>query len=309
MSSQIIYADMEVIQEHFDAKSIFIFDLEFIGDVRKLHTCLIWEIAVFCVPTQQWFECVVDPSPDMQTFPPPPIPEIPRLTRAFLDEQNAITWDKVMPSLISWVERQRNGTIPVFVSHNTFRADKPILELEGRRYSMHMPLNWYFFDSLHFARRVIRNTNGNYSLNGLHEQIFGTIIENAHRARYDVIACTDILRHLTGDAWTLEGPMYPVYSTALRTIRWIGQKAEQLLFEANIRSVEELYLLIMSNARKCNTTLETAAYNTVDVIMQHRLPKDNIQNISKQLTDKNKCMYCHIFMEPVTLRCAPPSPK
>lgn len=300
---------MEQIEQYYAPRCLFIFDLEFIGDVRKLNSCYIWEIAVFCVQTQQWFERVIDPSPDLKTFPPPPIPEIPQLTRAFLNENNAITWDNVMPNLVAWVEEQRKGALPVFVSHNTFRADKPIMELEGRRYSMHMPLNWYFFDSLHFARRVIRNTNGNYSLNGLHEQIFGSKIKNAHRARYDVVACTNILQHLTNNTWTLQGPMYPVYSTALRTIRWIGQKAEQLLFEANIRSVEELYLLVMSHARKSNTTLELTAFNTLELIMQNRLPRDNVKNISEQLSNKNKCLYCHIFMEPVALRCESPNLK
>lgn len=300
---------MEQIENNTQMKSLFVFDLEFIGDVRKLNTCYIWEIAVYCVASQQTFEMVIDPLPSMKEFPPPPIPEIPQLTRAFLTEHGAVTWDIAFPKLVAWVEQQRCGALPVFISHNTFRADKPILELEGRRYGMHMPLNWYFFDSLHFSRRVIRNTNGNYSLNGLHEQIFGMKIENAHRARFDVIACTNILQHLTNNTWALQGPMYPVYSTALRTIRWIGQKAEQLLFEANIKSVEELYLLLMTNARKSNCNLDTAVFVTLQNIMQNRLPLDNVKNISDQLTNHNRCMYCHIFMEPVALRCESPNPK
>ena len=300
---------MEQIQEVFLAKALFVFDLEFIGDVRKLGSCFIWEGAVYCVHTQEWFEMVIDPDPSMQTFPPPPIPEIPQLTREFLTEYNAVTWDVVFPKFCKWVEAQRQGLLPIFISHNTFRADKPILELEGRRYSMHMPLNWYFFDSLHFSRRVIRNTNGNYSLNGLHEQIFGTKIENAHRARYDVVACIDILQNLTNNQWTLEGPIYPVYTTALRTIRWIGQKAEQLLYEANIRSVEQLYMLIMQNARKTNIPLESVVLQTLHTILNNRLPKDNVKNIAAQLTSTQNCMYCHIFMEPVALRCVSPNPR
>lgn len=299
---------MEQIQEVFLAKALFVFDLEFIGDVRKLGSCFIWEIAVYCVHTQEWFEMVIDPDPSMQTFPPPPIPEIPQLTREFLTEHNAVTWDVVFPKFCEWVEAQRQGLLPIFISHNTFRADKPILELEGRRYSMHMPLNWFFFDSLHFSRRVIRNTNGNYSLNGLHEQIFGTKIENAHRARYDVVACIDILQNLTNNQWTLEGPIYPVYTTALRTIRWIGQKAEQLLYEANVRSVEQLYMLIMQNARKTNIPLESVVLQTLHTILNNRLPKDNVKNIAAQLTSTQNCMYCHIFMEPVALRCVSPNP-
>lgn len=300
---------MEKIEDFQAAKSLFIFDLEFIGDVRKLGTCYIWEIAVYCLHTQQWFEMVIDPDPAMKVFPPPPIPEIPQLEREFLTKHCAVTWDKALPSLIEWVDAQRGGALPVFISHNTFRADKPIMELEGRRYSIHMPLNWFFFDSLHFSRRVIRNTNGNYSLNGLHEQMFGTKIQNAHRARYDVHACVSILQHLTQNTWNLQGPMYPVYTTALRTIRWIGQKAEQLLFESNVRSVEDLYMLIMSNGRKTNNALEITVLQTLMTIIQNRLPQDNVKNIAAQLTGVQNCMYCHTFMEPIVLRCGSPNLK
>lgn len=300
---------MEPIETNKQIKTLFVFDLEFIGDVRKLNTCYIWEIAVFCVRTGNRFEMIVDPMPSMTTFPPPPIPEIPQLTREFLTKHHAVTWDVVFPQLVAWIDQQRCGTLPVFISHNTFRADKPIMELEGRRYAMHLPLNWYFFDSLHFSRRVIRNTNGNYSLNGLHQQIFGTKIDNAHRARYDVIACTNILQNLTKNTWALQGPMYPAYSTALRTIRWIGQKAEQLMFEANVRSVEELYMLVMANARKTNFDLDTSVFTTLQNILKDRLPIDNIRNISDQLSHRNHCMYCHTFMEPVSVRCVSPSPK
>lgn len=67
---------MELIEQSPLMKSFFIFDLEFIGDVRNLSTCRIWEIAVFSLQTNQWFECIIDPDPTMQIFPPPPIPEI-----------------------------------------------------------------------------------------------------------------------------------------------------------------------------------------------------------------------------------------
>ncbi len=299
---------MENIEDDYLVKALFVFDLEFIGDVRNLSSCFIWEIAVFSVLTQEWFEMVIDPDPSKQIFPPPPIPEIPQLTREFLDQNQAVTWDVAFPKLTNWVDEQRKNMLPVFISHNTFRADKPIMELEGRRYSMHMPLNWYFFDSLHFSRRVIRNTNGNYSLNGLHEQIFGKGIENAHRAKEDVVACINIMQHLTNNTWQLQGPMYPVYSTALRTIRWIGQKAEQLLFEANIRSVEQLYMIIMSNARKTNAPLSTVVLQTLATALQNRLPKDNVKNIAQQLTSTQNCMYCHTFMQPVALRHVSPNP-
>ena len=301
---------MQQIETCPTAKTFFVFDLEFIGDVRQLSSCKIWEIAVYCVTTQQWFEHTVDPDPSMTVFPPPPIPEIPQLTRAFLNETAAVTWDKIFLHFTTWIAQQSAGTMPVFISHNTFRADKPILELECRRYGVHMPLTWYFFDSLHFSRRIIRNTNGNYSLSGLHEQIFGRKIQNAHRARADVVACISIMQHLTANSWSMQGPIYPTYATALRTIRWIGQKAEEILFQANIKSVEELYIELLSGARNMyGGTFHDSTIMTLTRLIGNKLPPDNIKNIAMQLAGPAKCIYSHVFMEPLSLRCGSPNPK
>ena len=274
--------------------------MEFIGDVRDLTSCYIWEIAVYCTTTGQWFEAVVDPMPGMTSFPPPPIPEIPQLTRQFLLANKAQTWDIIFQSLAQWVHANTMNTIPIFISHNTFRADKPILELECRRYSVHMPFNWYFFDSLHYARRVIRNATGNYSLSGLHEQLFGSKIINAHRARNDVVACISILSHLTNNTYNICGPIYPTYTTALRTIRWVGQKAEEILFDANIYSVEDLYQIIMTTIRKNylmnGAPIHENILNVLIGIMGNKLPPDNIRHIAEVLSNPNKCVYCHTFM-------------
>lgn len=305
--------NMERVEHYQHPVTQFVFDLEFIGDVRKLSSCYIWEVAVYCVQTQQWFEAVVDPSPSMNTFPPPPIPEIPQLTRSFLNNAAAKTWDVVFQELLVWVATQSGRTTPMFISHNTFRADKPILELECRRYEVHMPLHWFFFDSLHFSRRVVRNTNGNYSLSGLHEQIFGQSIQNAHRARNDVVACMAILNHLTSGSWSFQGPMYPTYCTALRTIRWIGQKAEEILFKCNIRSVEELYTFLLKEARshyvQQGLDFGASVQTTLFRCFGDQLPSDNIRNIAAVLASAKKCVYCHTFMEPVGLRCDSPSLK
>ena len=311
---KMLYNDigMQRIENITDPTVLFVFDLEFIGDVRKLNTCYIWEIAVYCTATQQWFELVVDPDPSLKIFPPPPIPEIPQLTREFLEKSGAVTWDIAFKQFAAWVDVQRHGALPIFISHNTFRADKPILELECRRYSLHMPLFYYFFDSLHFSRRVIRNTNGNYSLSGLHQQIFNKPIENAHRARNDVMACISILQNLTACAWALQGPIYPSYCTALRTVRWIGQRAEELLFESNIRSVESLYLVIMERARRLDhqtIPLADIISQTLESLMRNKLPRENIRNIAMQLASPERCLYCHTFMEPLVLRCGSPNLK
>ena len=283
---------MELIEDWPPRKSFYIFDLEFIGDVRNLKTCKIWEIAVYSLETQQWFEEVVDPDPDVVVFPPPPIPEIPQLTREFLNEKQAQSWSIVFKKLEAWVSAQSVG-VPIFISHNTFRADKPIMELECRRFYQQMPLNWYFFDSLHFSRQYMKNTSGNYSLSGLHQQLFDCPIENAHRARADVVACIKIMATITKGSWNLQGPVYPVYSTSLRTIRWIGQKAEKVLYNQGIRSTEELFALIQKNARidkvQFNHSSEVSIFNTLIKLIQTRLPLENVKNIANIVSEMGLC--------------------
>jgi len=290
---------MELIEQYPLQKSFFIFDLEFIGDVKKLSTCRIWEIAVFSLQTNQWFECIVDPDPTVDIFPPPPIPEIPELKREFLTENNAEIWANLCTKLEIWVSTNSLGGIPIFISHNTFRADKPIIELEFKRAGCVMPLDWYFFDSLHFSRRMVKNTNGNYSLSGLHQQLFGEPIKNAHRARADVIACMRIMSSITNGMWDIKGPIYPSYSTALRTIRWIGQKAENILYNKNIRSVENLYTLIVSNARvdriRTRLSFDQSVFKTLQTIIGHQLPMDNIKNISNVISN-DSIPICFTFM-------------
>jgi hypothetical protein len=87
----------------------------------------------------------------------------------------------------------------------------------------------------------------------------------------------------------LQGPVYPSYCTALRTIRWIGQKAEELFYMNNVRSVEQLYSMLQTNAR-LDMISEGLMYNasvqkTLTAILMDQLPADNIRNISSVITE------------------------
>lgn len=270
----------------------FVFDLEFIGKIHNLNTCRIWEISVFSKSTNNWFTRVVDPDPLMAVFPAPPIPELPQLTRTFLTEAKAETWDVVLTALIAWV-RIQTTKIPVFISHNTFKADKPILELESKRYNLLMPLHWFFFDSLHFCRDVMTSTSGNFSLGGLHQELFQRPIESAHRAKYDVIACTNIIATITNKTWSLHGPIYSTYTNSLRSIRWVGKKAETVFSKQNIHSVEMLLFVLKRNALTDYTRQSLTAPQSIEKTIRHllylELPADNIQNIVLTVQQLFKC--------------------
>tara|TARA_B110000858_G_scaffold19175_1_gene19272 strand:- start:1030 stop:1905 length:876 start_codon:yes stop_codon:yes gene_type:complete len=273
--------------QNFQNKSLFIFDLEFNGNIHNISTCKIWEIAVFCHDTGNMFECVVDPDPEQLVFPVPPIPEIPQLTREFLKNKNAQTFDIVLKKLTVWT-RSQTDKIPIFISHNTHKADKPILELEAARYFTHIPLNWFFFDSLHFCRDYFKSEDGNFSLSGLYRQLFHCDIKQCHRARADVEACTAILNKITVGSLQLFGPVYSSYTTSLRSIRWVGKKAEQLLIERNICSVENLLDICKRNASidYINHHMESlpSIHKTILNIFRNSLPSENINKIAEAIS-------------------------
>lgn len=303
--------------EHFPSPyALFIFDLEFIGNVRHLETCRLWEVAFYCVQSRQWFDKVVDPDPAMTVFPEPPIAAIPQLTREFLNTNNAQTWDKVFPSLCEWIRVQSAGCVPIFVSHNTFRADKPILEYECQRCQCMMPFHWFFFDSLHFSRQVVRNSMGNYSLSGLHQHLFGKPILDAHRARSDVVACVNILQHMTQGTWSLRGPVYPTYATSLRTVRWIGRKAEEVLHTLNIFSLEDLFLQLQCRVRTDyiihRMEPDMSIQNALQQWLSKDLPADNVSNITSVILETMKAEpFSQNFVSKTTLhlRSGSPNPK
>tara|TARA_B100000161_G_scaffold229805_1_gene176888 strand:- start:3947 stop:4786 length:840 start_codon:yes stop_codon:yes gene_type:complete len=224
----------------------FLFDLEFIYDVKHLSRCRIWEICVYSCRTMQVFHRVIDPNPKMSVFPEPPLKSIPRLTRDFLSSEGALPFSAVFPMVIEWIHdqlRQTPGAIPVLISHNTFRSDKPILENECKRHKIPLPYQWYFFDSLFFSRDCMHVKD--YSLNGLYRHFFGRDIENMHRAMTDVMACREILQHLG----PLKGPMYPVYTTSLRFLDGFGAKAEQCLYQNGYFCLEDLVQTILRQMR------------------------------------------------------------
>jgi len=89
----------------------------------------------------------------------------------------------------------------------------------------------------------------------------------------------------------LTGPIYSSYTTSLRTIKWVGKKAEHVLGEANIWSVEMLMALVKNNALHDHIYYrldsEQSIRKTVQNIMGDQLPQENVQNICTRVC----CLY------------------
>ena len=272
----------------------YVYDLEFIGDVQNINTCYIWEICVYHISSGQCFKQIIDPDPAKKTFPLPPIKEIPQLTRKFLDDNDAKHWSQVWPMFKMWINQTCQTFKPVFISHNTFRADKPLLELECQRIDELMPFKWYFFDSLHYCRENLSDYEGNYSLMNIYVGLFKTPFKNAHRAEADVHACLKILQHIS-PSFQLCGPIYPTYATSLRSIRWVGHSSEKQLYYRQIRSIEHLMVFLTNMFRQfvnvsyeelirnwCYDVFTNIPCNNIDLI------KTSIVSLVKKYHTKNQ---------------------
>ncbi len=220
--------------------STFVFDLEYIGPSNSLDTCYIWEIGVVHWSSGREFSITINP--DITPLPAP-FPGFPALTKEILEERNAVDFPTAWTMLLRWVNSQVTANSNVlWVAHNNFKADKPMLEVDTKRHGIILPYNWYFFDSLIYCRKHIPKL-ASYTLSDIYKTLFDHDIPNAHRALPDAIALRDILVSI--NKFTLSGPIYPAYSTSLQAIKWLGPSCEKHLFANNILSVEQLRINIM----------------------------------------------------------------
>lgn len=214
---------------------VVIWDLEFVGNIRtSLADCHIYNISAINLMTGHSFDVFV--LPDRDPYPPPATSQLPVVTPVSLKRRGAVTFKKAFTRFMQWCPDQ-----VVLVSHNNFRSDKPLLQLECNRVGLLIPLEWYFADSLIYLRQTIPRLSS-YTLNSVYSHLFCTDIPNLHEGLADCVALRRILVHL--GVRNFKTSMYPAYFTPLQVIPGIGTSSELLIFENSIRSVEELILTL-----------------------------------------------------------------
>lgn len=212
-------------------KNTFVFDLEYVGFTTNLQECFIWDIAIMNLLTGTSLSITV--KPPLPKLPPPFSDDFIEVTHELLHERSATTFTEAFAQIQNFL-----GPHPcILISHNCFKSDKILLEIESRRHGITLPFTWLFFDSLIFCRKILPKMNS-YTLNIIHNDIGLGNIENQHFALSDSIALRNILLRL--DYTQLHGPIYPPYSTSLQAVKWLGPSSEHSMFLKNIRSVEQL---------------------------------------------------------------------
>lgn len=64
---------------------------------------------------------------------------------------------ELIPIILQFVKsRQKPGGYVLLVAHNARTFDVPFLLSEFSRYSVDIPLNWLFFDTMTLARQLMK---------------------------------------------------------------------------------------------------------------------------------------------------------
>jgi len=272
--------------ESLGRKVIFVYDLEFIGDVHNHKTCKIWDISILCVSTGETFNTVVDPDSTCQNFPPPVVEGLFDLTRKFLNENRALTFNRMWPRIVQWVENRTFGNKAIFISHNNFSSDKPVLENHMLTYGTTIPTNWLFFDSLHYFRDNIKNLH-DYSLKGMVKYLMEIEHTDAHRAYIDTVRLTECLNIFTGGRWGLSGTVLPAFATSLRTLKGVGSMVETVFMKNDItceevlqHNLNNLVQLGYQQNRNPQTVMSEYIYN---ILFRENVPVENIKLVTQSI--------------------------
>jgi DNA polymerase III epsilon subunit-like protein len=219
---------------------VFIYDLEYVGTTTDLEDCHIWDIGIVHLLSGSALEVSVAPA--ITSIPPPFSEEFIQVTPELLQHRNAVPFSVAFDRILRFSGPP--NTPKVFISHNGFKSDKILLEIESRRHGIVLPLHWFFFDSLIFARRQLPKQTS-YSLSTIHTELGLGDIPNQHFALADAFALRNVILKL--DYQTLNGPMYPPYCTSLQAVKWLGPSCEHAMITNGVKGVEQLLHHILND--------------------------------------------------------------
>lgn len=200
-------------------------DFEFVGDLQKdISDCHIWNIGAV-KPDGSTFEIILNVPTNKKTHS-----GCVHVTDAFLAKYNAVPFDIGFRQFVNWMGQQA-----VLISHNNFKSDKLVLELECRRHQVQLPA-WYFYDSLLFLRSNL--TLPSYRLADVYLHVMKKPFKETHNALPDALGLREILQKIPPKGLY----MYPRYVTPLQNVRWVGAACEHEFVNSGIRSVEQLIM-------------------------------------------------------------------
>lgn len=239
---------------HFCAVShprLFVVDLEWLGDVTRPSSTLIYSIAAVHCASGHTFYQVINPGLTSQQLREYRVYEgCRKVTRSWLRREKAETFKVAFQRLVNFVkahsvvqqEFREINLAPILAAHGAFRADKPVLASAIRRTGTAFPQDWKWFDTLHFFRRVMPSARGPNQMGYSLHQIANTVgvdyekLGRPHDALPDAMTLYEIIKMFPN----LYGALYGWHETALTTVPGVGLRSETILFQNNICSTESL---------------------------------------------------------------------
>jgi DNA polymerase III epsilon subunit-like protein len=260
----------------------FVFDLEYVGTSTTLTDCHIWDIGIVHVVTGNTFEVSI--IPDISPLPVPFSEEFIQLTSEYLTSRQAISFQEAWKKLLAFVARFCKTNV-IWIAHNAFKADKSMLEIDTKRHGIKMPMNWFFFDSLIFARQKLPK-QPSYTLRDLHILLLQRPIVNIHTALPDAIGLYQVLIQL--GIHGLNGPMYTAYNTPLQAVKWLGPSCERAILNSGVRSVEHLIIMVTNAYSDASFTSHVHLSTFVRDYISHKfqIKQGNAASISLSLITK-----------------------
>lgn len=237
----------------------FVFDLEYVGHSTNLKECYIWEIGIIHLQSCRQFNITIDPC--IRPLPKPFSADFEALTEEKLID--SVPFHLAWACMLNWINScVKRNTPLLWVAHNCFKADKVMFEVETRRHGITVPLNWYFFDTLIYCRTMVPKLPS-YTLSDVYFTLMKKPIRDAHEALSDAVSLSMILRKIGLERTS--GPIYPVHSTSLQVVKWLGPSCEKFLFANNIYSLEHLIAFLRSEYSK--EVLSGVNYNLRDFVV------------------------------------------
>ena len=239
---------------------LFVFDLEWLGDLSRPHETRIYSLAAVHCATQRTFSVVVDPAVSAAQLRQYHTFEGCRtVSRSWLRRQSALPLAQAFANFVRFVDECGSACPPsqtspsgfppggfaaILCAHGCFRADLPVLKSALRRARVPYPPYWRFFDSLMFFRRVLppvrSDGNTGYTLSAV-ARTLGVSLEKMGGRMHDALPDAKLLWAALTLYPQMYGALYFFWQTPLTTVPGVGLRSQSVLIQqGNVRSAEDL---------------------------------------------------------------------
>ena len=238
---------------------VFVFDLEWLGDVNRPHETRIYSLAAVHCATQRTFSVVVDPAVSATRLRRYHTFEGCRtVSRSWLRRQGAVPLAQAFANFVHFVDEcgsacrlpgapaaefPPGGFAAILCAHGCFRADLPVLKSALRRARVPYPPFWRFFDSLMFFRRVLppvrQDRTSGYTLRAVADTL-GVSLDDMGGRFHDALPDAKLLWAAMALYPRVYGALYCFWQTPLTTIPGVGLRSQTVLIQrGNLRSAED----------------------------------------------------------------------